>query len=62
MIYGNGEMGMEGLQKMEKCMITLLIIAGLVWIFLFGYRYFTATDASEKQGTGNAEDWIEQSN
>jgi cell division protein YceG involved in septum cleavage len=50
LIYGNGEMGLEGLKKMEKCMIILLIVIAGIWVALYAYKYFMInSDNSDPQ-------------
>lgn len=39
-------MGMEGLKKMEKCMIILLVIIGSVWVALYAYKFFVIDSAT----------------
>ena len=61
LVYGNGEMGMEGLQKMEKCMLTLLVIVGTIWLVLFGYNYYLTSGYGETAATDSGPDpsWSE---
>jgi len=33
-------MGMQGVKKMEKCLIWVLIILALIWGTLFSYNYY----------------------
>lgn len=64
LVYGNGEMGMEGLQKMEKCMLIFLVIVGTIWLVLFGYNYYLTSGYGEPAATNSGVDqsWSEEVN
>ena len=40
LIYGDSEMGMQGVKKMEKCLMWVLIILAVIWGTLFSYNYY----------------------
>ena len=40
LIYGDSEMGMQGVKKMEKCLMWVLIILAAIWGTLFSYNYY----------------------
>jgi hypothetical protein len=40
LIYGDSEMGMQGVKKMEKCLMWVLGILALIWLSLFSYNYY----------------------
>ena len=40
LIYADSELGMEGIKKMERCLMWILGILATIWIVLFGLNYF----------------------
>ena len=40
LIYADSEVGMQGLKKMEKCMMWVLGILATIWIVLYGTSYY----------------------
>lgn len=40
LIYADSELGMQGIKKMERCLMWILGILATIWIILFGLNYF----------------------
>jgi hypothetical protein len=40
LIYADSEVGMQGIKKMERCLIWVLGILATIWVVLFGLNYF----------------------
>lgn len=40
LIYADEDLGLGGIKKMEKCMIWVLVVLGLIWAVLFGLQYY----------------------
>ena len=40
LLYTDQPLGMSGMRKMEKCLIIVLVLVGIVWLGLQGMQYY----------------------
>lgn len=42
LVYGDKTIGMEGINRMEKWLIRIMVFLILIWVFLYGYPMYLA--------------------
>jgi hypothetical protein len=48
LIYADEDLGLGGIKKLEKCMMWILIVLGLIWAVLFGLQYYAQWTLGEQ--------------